>query len=80
MRSPRRTSCEFVFSVFIMLLATAALAKTAGFVVVVPVANMYSGPSDKTAVVSQAIYGSNVVLVVARGEWSRIQTSDHYKG
>jgi cell wall-associated NlpC family hydrolase len=31
-------------------------------------------------VVSQAIYGSNVTLLVARGEWSRIQTADHYKG
>ena len=45
-----------------------------------PVANMYAGPSDKTAVVSQAIYGSNVTLLVARGEWSRIQTADRYKG
>jgi gamma-D-glutamyl-L-lysine dipeptidyl-peptidase len=80
MRSPRRISREFVCAVFIVLLATAALAKTTGYVVVVPVANMYSGPSDKTDVVSQAIYGSNVALVVARGEWSRIQTSDHYKG
>jgi len=41
---------------------------------------MYSGPSDKADVVSQAIYGSDVSLVVARGEWSRIQTSDNYKG
>jgi len=41
---------------------------------------MYSGPSDKTDVVSQAIYGSNVTLLTARGEWSRIQTADHYKG
>jgi len=49
-------------------------------VVVVPVANMYSGPSEKTAVVSQAIYGSNVLLLTARGEWSKIQTSDRYKG
>ena len=48
--------------------------------VVVPVANMYSGPSDKTDVVSQAIYGTNVSLIVARGEWSRIQTPDQYKG
>ena len=47
---------------------------------VIPVANMYSGPSDKTDVVSQAIYGSNVTLLVSRGEWSRIQTADHYKG
>jgi cell wall-associated NlpC family hydrolase len=49
-------------------------------IVVVPVANMYSGPSDKTDVVSQAIYGSNVTLLTARGEWSRIQTADRYKG
>lgn len=49
-------------------------------VVVVPVANMYSGPSDQSDVVSQAIYGSNVALLVARGEWSKVQTSDHYKG
>ncbi len=49
-------------------------------IVVVPVANMYSGPSDKTDVVSQAIYGSNVMLLTARGEWSRIQTADRYKG
>jgi gamma-D-glutamyl-L-lysine dipeptidyl-peptidase len=61
-------------------LAVAAPAKNSIQVVVVPVANMYSGPSDKTDVVSQAIYGSNVTLVVAHGEWSRIQTSDHYKG
>jgi gamma-D-glutamyl-L-lysine dipeptidyl-peptidase len=49
-------------------------------VVVVPVANMYSGPSDQSDVVSQAIYGSNVTLLTARGEWSRIQTADRYKG
>src|SRR5258708_836069 len=48
--------------------------------VIVPVANMYSRPSDQADVVSQAIYGSNVKLVTARGEWSRIETSDHYKG
>jgi len=49
-------------------------------IVVVPVANMYSGPSDQKDVVSQAIYGSNVTLLAAQGEWSRIQTADHYKG
>jgi cell wall-associated NlpC family hydrolase len=48
--------------------------------VVVPVADMYSKPSKDADVVSQAIYGSNVTLVVARGEWSRIETADHYQG
>jgi cell wall-associated NlpC family hydrolase len=66
--------------IVLSLFAHAAAGKNAVQVVVVPVANMYSGPSDKTEVVSQAIYGSNVTLLTARGEWSRIQTSDHYKG
>lgn len=63
-----------------VLCAPGALAKNGMQVVVVPVANMYAGPSDQTAVVSQAIYGSNVTLLTARGEWCRIQTADHYKG
>jgi len=70
----------FLVAGLLLSLVTATLAKTNVEVVVVPVANMYSGPTDKSAVVSQAIYGSNVTLLVAHGEWSRIQTSDHYKG
>ena len=66
--------------VLVAVLAGSALAKSGMQVVVVPVANMYSGPSDQKDVVSQAIYGSNVKLLVARGEWSRIQTDDHYRG
>jgi len=66
--------------VLVVLLAISAAAKTSPHVVVVPVANMYSQPTEKSDVVSQAIYGSNVVLLQARGEWSRIQTPDHYKG
>jgi cell wall-associated NlpC family hydrolase len=80
MRTRSPDSRFLAISVFIALLTTAALAKAGVYVVVVPVANMYSGPSDKTDVVSQAIYGSNVKLLVARGEWSRIQTPDKYKG
>jgi len=57
-----------------------ASAKTGVHVVVVPVANMYSHPSEKADVVSQAIYGTSVALLAARGEWSRIQTPDHYRG
>jgi cell wall-associated NlpC family hydrolase len=41
---------------------------------------MYSKPTEKSDVVSQAIYGSNVKLLEARGEWSRIQTPDRYRG
>lgn len=67
-------------AVLALLLAQVAFAVTNTQVVVVPVANMYSHPSDKSDVVSQVIYGSNVKLLVARGEWSRIQTDDRYKG
>ena len=63
-----------------LLAAPGLFAKNTTQVVVVPVANMYSAPSDKSEVVSQAIYGSNVILLTARGEWSKIQTDDHYKG
>lgn len=66
--------------VFLILLAISGFAKNGIQVVVVPVANMYSKPTEKADVVSQAIYGNNVKLLVARGEWSRIETSDHYRG
>jgi len=64
----------------VIVLSLAAFAKDGTQVVVVPVANMYSKPSEKSDVVSQAIYGSNVKLIEARGEWSKIQTPDQYKG
>jgi cell wall-associated NlpC family hydrolase len=67
-------------ALLLLLAAPCVFATTTTQVVVVPVANMYSHPSDQSAVVSQAIYGSNVALLAAHGEWSRVQTSDHYKG
>jgi len=69
-------------SIPILLLIAAPLldAKNSTQVVVVPVANLYSHPTDKSDVVSQAIYGSNVILIAAQGEWCQIQTEDHYKG
>jgi gamma-D-glutamyl-L-lysine dipeptidyl-peptidase len=79
----RTDSARQFFCVTILLLATLTLPawpKNSLQVVVIPVVNMYSQPSDKADVVSQAMYGNNVTLLVARGEWSRIQTPDHYKG
>ena len=64
----------------VLLAVPGLLAKSSMQIVVVPVANMYAEPSEQKAVVSQAIYGSNVKLLEARGEWSRIQTDDHYRG
>jgi cell wall-associated NlpC family hydrolase len=81
LRGVRRNRTFYRVAVPLLLLSAAsAFAKNGLQIVVVPVANMYSHPTDKSDVVSQAIYGSNVTLLVARGEWSRIQTADHYKG
>ena len=49
-------------------------------VVLSPVANMYSKPSEDVDVVSQAIYGSNVGVVERQEGWARIRTADDYTG
>src|SRR6266704_2582667 len=76
----RQQWLSFAHVVLLIAFSLSALAKNGMQVVVVPVANMYSKPTEKADVVSQAIYGSNVKLLEARGEWSKIQTPDHYKG
>jgi cell wall-associated NlpC family hydrolase len=80
MRTNRNRNAFATLALLSILCVPATLAKNSTQIVVVPVTNMYSGPSDQTDVVSQAIYGSNVTLLTARGEWSRIQTADHYMG
>jgi gamma-D-glutamyl-L-lysine dipeptidyl-peptidase len=67
-------------ALFVLFSISSLFAKNSTQVVVMPVANMYSAPSENSDVVSQAIYGSNVTLLVAKGEWSKIQTDDRYKG
>jgi hypothetical protein len=41
---------------------------------------MYSRPSEDADVVSQAIYGANVLLVEQREGWAHIRTGDAYTG
>ena len=60
-----------------MALFAAALPNA---VVLSPVANMYSKPTEDADVVSQAIYGSNVGVVERREDWARIRTADDYTG
>ncbi len=79
-RSNGINNARATVTLFALLVVPSLFAANATQVVVVPVANMYSAASDKSDVVSQALYGSNVTLLVARGEWSKIQTDDHYKG
>jgi len=78
MRIPRNLNV-LPAAIFSLLLVPVVFAGNTQ-VVVVPVADMYSKPTDQADVVSQAIYGNNVTLVTASGEWSRIETPDHYKG
>src|SRR6266567_727512 len=49
-------------------------------VVLQPVANMYSRPSEDADVVWQAIYGANVGLMESKDGWARIRTADDYTG
>ncbi len=51
-----------------------------GAVVLRPVTNMYSKPSEDADVVSQAIYGANVSVLERREGWAQIRTSDDYTG
>jgi len=72
----------FASVALLVILATSSVAANPEmYVVVVPVANMYAEPTEQKEMVSQALYGSLVKLLVTRGEWSRIQTTDdQYKG
>jgi cell wall-associated NlpC family hydrolase len=65
----------------VFLLGLALMAPAAsGAVVVEPVANMYSAPSQDADVVSQATFGSSVVLVEERSAWAKVRTEDDYSG
>jgi len=48
--------------------------------VAMPVANMYSRPGADADVVSQAIYGVNVVVLGRSGGWVSVRTPDGYSG
>jgi gamma-D-glutamyl-L-lysine dipeptidyl-peptidase len=49
-------------------------------VVLRPVLNLYSQPTEDADVVSQAIYGSNVGILEQKDGWARIRTFDDYTG
>ncbi len=63
----------------LLLLALVASPPGQG-TVISAVANMYSGPSADTDVVSQAIYGTNVDLLEEKEGWAEVRTPDDYKG
>jgi|SRR5215467_3395880 len=63
----------------IMAMALLAAGITDG-VVLKPVANMYSRPSEEADVVSQAIYASPIGILQERDGWARVRTPDDYTG
>jgi hypothetical protein len=62
---------------FLFALVASSLS---GAVVMKPVANMYSMPSEEADVVSQAILGTNVDVVEEEGVWAKVCTPDNYAG
>jgi hypothetical protein len=64
---------------FVIGMALLAAGVTGG-VIVKPVVNMYSRPSEEADVVSQAICGSNVTILEEQAGWARVRTADEYTG
>ena len=69
-----------LLSLFLCLLLAATAAAQRTLVVNRPVANMYSGPTEDTDVVSQALFGAPVTVVEDKGDWLKIRTADDYMG
>jgi gamma-D-glutamyl-L-lysine dipeptidyl-peptidase len=83
---PIRDRLVQVLSVFVLAsnFAIPLAARTASpadeWVVVVSVANMYSSATENADVVSQAILGSDVVVLERRHKWAKVRTPDQYTG
>ncbi len=71
-------SCFLLIAAILSLTPQAVGATSA--VVVKPVANMYSAPTETANVVSQAIYGTNVTVLEEKDRWARVRTPDEYAG
>jgi SH3-like domain-containing protein len=76
---PMRLISGFYLFLFLTL-CSAQSAPSTTLVVTVPVADMYSAASTDADVVSQAIYGSNVLLLQEKSGWAKVQTADRYAG
>lgn len=61
-------------------LLTMLAAASPGWVVVEPVVNMFSKPSERSSVVSQTVLGTGVERIKRQGKWIRVRTPDDYTG
>src|ERR1700727_2234530 len=83
LRASRFLACPIVFFVLAVCAAAASGKRPAvgdQEVVIIPVANMYSSATENTDVVSQAILGSDVVVLEVNKKWAKVRTSDQYTG
>jgi gamma-D-glutamyl-L-lysine dipeptidyl-peptidase len=66
----------------VLLPAWSGLAQTAlpSAAIAIPVANMFSAGNIDADVVSQAIYGTTVVVIEERLGWAKVRTPDQYTG
>ena len=69
-----------LLAAFVGGLAASPTSPAADWVVVVPVANMYSSATENADVVSQAILGSDVVVLEKHHKWAKVRTNDQYTG
>ena len=58
----------------------ARAADPARLLVIAPVADMHSSPSEDSDVVSQAIFGVTVAVLEETPGWARVRTADQYTG
>ena len=71
----------FVAILFAIFLGVAALAQTPPKALVrIPVANMFSSASAEADVVSQAIYASEVSVLMSKDGFTQVRTPDSYTG
>jgi cell wall-associated NlpC family hydrolase len=79
-RSARQLLVLFCLAISSPLRAGQSTAPGNARVVILPVANMYSSPTQDTDVVSQAILGSNVGVLEVQKDWAKVRTADQYIG
>jgi cell wall-associated NlpC family hydrolase len=69
-----------VLTAFLDTFAAGSASPASDWVVVIAVANMYSSATENADVVSQAILGSNVVVLEKHRKWAKVRTNDQYTG